>query len=113
MVTENHFSKEIQKHFEDNKLIKSSITTRKQRKSAKQSNRRSAIPSATIPSPPLSPPPIFRLDSSSSSTSVHDITQFAEILADLEKDAIPPAHRNFETTEKTGLNFRFELLRNR
>ena len=27
MVTENHFSKEIQKHFEDNKLIQSSITT--------------------------------------------------------------------------------------
>ena len=30
MVTENHFSKEIQKHFEDKKLIQSSITTRKQ-----------------------------------------------------------------------------------
>ena len=29
MVTENHFSKEIQKHFEDKKLIQSSITTRK------------------------------------------------------------------------------------
>ena len=27
MVTENHFPKEIQKHFEDNKLIQSSITT--------------------------------------------------------------------------------------
>ena len=29
MVTENHFSKEIQKHLEDDKLIQSSITTRK------------------------------------------------------------------------------------
>ena len=101
MVTENHFSKEIQKHFEDKQLIQSSITTRKQRKPTKQSKKRLAIPSATIPSPPLSPTPILPLDLSSSSTSVHDITQFAEILADLEKDAIPPAHRNFETTANT------------
>ena len=84
MVTENHFSKEIQKHFEDNKLIQSSITTRKQRKPTKQSKRRSAIPCATIPSPPLLPTPILPLDLSSSSTTVHDITQFAEVLADLE-----------------------------
>ena len=91
------------------KLIQSSITTRKQRKPAKQSNKRSAIISATIPSPPSSPPLILTLDSSSSSTSVHDIRQIAEILADLEKDTIPPAHRNFETTANTettsGLNF--------
>ena len=32
---------------------------------------------------------------------MHDITQYAEILADLEKDTIPPAHRNFETTANT------------
>ena len=112
MVTENHFSKEIQKHFEDNELIQSSITTRKQRKPAKQSNKRSAIPPATILSAPLLPPPIFPLDSSSSSPSMHDITQFAKILADLEKDAILHAHRNFETTANTettsGLNF-YEL----
>ena len=40
---------------------------------------------------------------------MHDITQFAEILGDLEKDDIPPAHKNFETTVNTettsGLNF--------
>ena len=40
---------------------------------------------------------------------MHNITQFAEILADLEKDVIPPAKRNFETTANTettsGLNF--------
>ena len=84
MVTENHFSKEIQKHFEDNKLIQSSITTRKQRKPTKQSKSRSAIPSTTILSPPLSPTPILSSDLSSSSTTVHDITQFAEVLADLE-----------------------------
>ena len=101
MVTENHFSKEIQKHFEDKKLIQSSITTSKQRKPTKELKKRSAIPSETIPSPPLSPSPILPLDLSSSSTSVHDITQFAEILADLEKDAIPPAHRNFVTTANT------------
>ena len=112
MVTENHFSKEIQKHFEDKQLIQSSITTRKQRKPTKQSKKRSAIPSETIPSPPsppLSPTSILSLDLSSSSTSVHDITQIAEILADLEKDTISPAHRNFETTSNTettsGLNF--------
>ena len=108
MVTENHFSKEIQKHFENNKLIQSSITTRKQRKTVKQLNKRSVIPSTTIPSP-SSPPPRLTLKSSSSSTSVRDIKQFAEILADLEKDTIPPAHRNFETTANTettsGLNF--------
>ena len=49
------------------------------------------------------------LDSSFSSTIVHDIIEFAKILADLERDAIPTAQRNFETTankEKTlGLNF--------
>ena len=91
------------------KLIQSSITTRKQRKPAKQSNKRSAIISATMPSPPSSLPLILTLDSSSSSTSMHDIRQIAEILADLEKDTIPPAHRNFETTANTettsGLNF--------
>ena len=101
MVTENHFSKEIQKHFEDKQLIQSSITTRKQRKPTKQSKKRLAIPSATIPSPPLSPTPILPLDLSSSSTSVHVVTQFAEVLADLEKDAIPPTHRNFDTTANT------------
>ena len=79
MVTENHFSKEIQKHFEDDKLIQSSITTRKQRKPAKQSNKRSAIISATIPSPPSSAPPILTLDSSSSSqacTTLHNLPKF-------------------------------------
>ena len=109
MVTENHFSKEIQKYFEYKKLIRSSITTRKQRKPTKQSKKRLAIPSATIPSPPLSPTPILSLDLSSRSTSVYDITQFAEILADLEKNTIPPAHRNFGITANTettsGLNF--------
>ena len=78
---------ELQKHFEDNKLLQSYITTKNQRKPAKQSNKRSAVPSATIPLPPLSPPLVFPLDSSSSSTNVHDITQFAKILADLEEDA--------------------------
>ena len=47
-----------------------------------------SIPSATIPSPLLSPTPILALDLSSLSTNVHEIRQFAEILADLEKDAI-------------------------
>ena len=107
VVTENHFSKEIQKHFENKKWIQSSITTRKQWKPAKQSKKRSAIPSATIPSPPLLPTPMLPLDLSS--TSVHDIIQFAEILADLEKNTILPTHRNFETTANTeatsGLNF--------
>ena len=87
MVTENHFLKELQKHFEDNKLHQIYITTKKQRKPAKQLDKRSAILSATIPLPPLSPPPVLPLDSSSSSKNVHDITQFAKILADLAEDA--------------------------
>ena len=109
MVTgEPFFQGDSESLFEDNKLIQSSITTRKQQKPAKQLNKRSVIPSTTIPSP-SSPPPRLTLKSSSSSTSVRDIKQFAEILADLEKDTIPPAHRNFETTANTettsGLNF--------
>ena len=107
MVTENHFLKELQKHFEHNKLLQSYITTKKQRKPAKQSNKRSAVPSATIPLPPLSPPPVLPLDSSSSSTNVHDITQFAKILADLEEDA------KFWNNRKRGENISFELLQNR
>ena len=87
MVTENHFLKELQKHFEDNKLHQIYITTKKQRKPAKKLDKRSAILSATIPLPPLSPPPVLPLDSSSSSKNVHDITQFAKILADLAEDA--------------------------
>ena len=87
MVTENHFLKELQKPFEDNKLHQIYITTKKQRKPAKQLDKRSAILSATIPLPPLSPPPVLPLDSSSSSKNVHDITQFAKILADLAEDA--------------------------
>ena len=86
MVTENHFLKELQKHFEDNKLHQIYITTKKQRKPAKQLDKRSAILSATIPLPPLSPPPVLPLDASSSSKNVHDITQFAKILADLAED---------------------------
>ena len=87
MVTENHFLKELQKHFEDNKLHQIYITTKKQRKPAKQLDKRSAILSATIPLPPLSPPPVLPLESSSSSKNMHDITQFAKILADLAEDA--------------------------
>ena len=67
------------------------------------------MPFETIASPPLSPTPILPLDLSFLSTSVHGVTQFAEILEDLQKDAIPPAHRNFVTTAttetKSGLNF--------
>ena len=110
MVTENHLSKEIRKHFEDKKLIQSSITTRKQRKPTKQSKKRSATPSATIPSPPLSPTPILLLNLPSSSTNVQDLHSlpkfsqiqkrtlfhlYAEILKQLQK------HRD---------NIRLELL---
>ena len=59
---------------------------RKQQKPTKQSKKRYAIPSATILLPPLSPPLVLPLESPFSSANVHDITQFAKISADLEKD---------------------------